>query len=101
MSYEYKVIPAPRKPERIRGVKGTEDRFAATVSNVMNELAAEGWEFQRTEVMMCEGKSGMIHRGGDEEVTLMVFRREASGKPVLLARDDEGEKPRGLTARRD
>ena len=47
-AYEYKVVPAPKKPKRIKGFKGAEARFAQTLEEVMNELGAAGWEYQRT-----------------------------------------------------
>ena len=41
--YEYKLVPAPRKGLKGKGVKGAEARFAFAVQSLMNEMAAEGW----------------------------------------------------------
>ena len=50
-NYEYKVVPAPNKGKKARGVKSPEARFAHGVEGVLNEMAAEGWEFQRAEML--------------------------------------------------
>ena len=41
--FEYKVVPAPKRGEKARGVKTTEDRFAQALMSVMNALGAEGF----------------------------------------------------------
>lgn len=72
--YEYKVIPAPDRPPKLRKLKGAE-RFAAGLEQVMNEQAAEGWEFHRLESLPDEERRGFSPK---TVVTrhLMVFRRE-------------------------
>ncbi len=72
--YEYKVIPAPKKGERARGVRSAEARFARTLQAVMNELADEGWEYQRSDTLPCEQRKGMIGRTTVEQ-TMLIFRR--------------------------
>ena len=57
--YEYKVVPAPVKGEKSRGVKGAEGRFAFAIERLMNEMAAEGWEYQRAETLPSEERSGI------------------------------------------
>ena len=42
--WEYKVVPAPTKGLKGKGVKGAEGRFAHALENLMNEMGAEGWE---------------------------------------------------------
>lgn len=71
--YEYKVVPAPRTPAKVRGVKGEEARFAFTVEGVINATAAEGWEFLRSETLPCETRGWL--RRSSRELTLLVFRR--------------------------
>ena len=71
--YEYKVVPAPKRPTRIRGVKGDEARFAFTIEEVINTSAADGWEFLRAETLPCQ-HGGWFRRHVDTQ-TLLVFRR--------------------------
>ena len=42
--FEYKVVPAPRRGEKARGVKTSEERFALALSTLMNTLGREGWD---------------------------------------------------------
>jgi hypothetical protein len=71
--YEYKVVPAPRTPAKVRGVRGDDARFALTVEEAINGSAADGWEFLRSETLPCEHR-GWFRRRTDEQ-TLLVFRR--------------------------
>lgn len=73
-AYEYKVVPAPRKGQKFKGVKGTEDRYAKTVETVMNDFAADGWEYLRADVLPSEERSGLTGRTTIYQ-TLLVFRR--------------------------
>ncbi|APZ53878.1 DUF4177 domain-containing protein [Salipiger abyssi] len=72
--YEYKVVPAPARGEKTRGVKGAEGRFAFAIERLMNEMAAEGWEYQRAETLPSEERSGLT---SSQTVwrNLLVFRR--------------------------
>ncbi|SFP06422.1 DUF4177 domain-containing protein [Tranquillimonas alkanivorans] len=73
--YEYMVVPAPRKGTRTRGVKGSDMRFAHALSELINEHAAEGWEYQRAESLPCDERTGMIGRTTTVQ-NVLVFRRE-------------------------
>ena len=57
--YEYKVIPAPTRGEKARGVKATPDRFALALTNLMNDLGADGWSYVRADALPCEERSGL------------------------------------------
>lgn len=72
--FEYKVVPAPTRGQRAAGVKGPEGRFAHALSALMNEMAREGWEYQRAETLPCEERQGLT---GKTTVfrNLLVFRR--------------------------
>lgn len=72
--YEYRVVPAPRKGEKARGLKSTEDRFAYALSRVMNDMAREGWDYQRTDTLPVEERSGLT---GTKTVfqNMLVFRK--------------------------
>lgn len=73
--YEYKVVPAPRRGMKGKGVKGAEARFALAIQTLMNEQAASGWEFLRAEALPSEERHGLasaqtVYRD------LLVFRRD-------------------------
>ncbi len=84
--YEYKVIPAPLKGQKAKGVRSTQARFANAVEIVMNEQAAEGWEYQRTDTLPCEERQGLRARVTVFQ-NLLVFRRtlQKAAEPVLPA----------------
>ncbi|MFW5655728.1 MAG: DUF4177 domain-containing protein [Roseicyclus sp.] len=73
--YEYKVVPAPEKSQRIKGLKGT-PRFASGLEALMNDLAQDGWEYYRAESLPEEERKGFL--GGRETVmrNILIFRRE-------------------------
>ena len=74
-AYEYRVVPAPRTATKEKGAKTTDARFAVTLTRLMNELGAEGWEYQRAETLPCDERRGLT---GRVETTqhVLVFRRE-------------------------
>jgi hypothetical protein len=57
--FEYKVVPAPKRGLKVRGVKGTEEQFAHALTLLLNEAAAEGWEYLRTDTLPCEERKGL------------------------------------------
>jgi hypothetical protein len=72
--YEYHVVPAPKRGEKARGVKTTEDRFALALANLMNQLGSEGWDYVRADSLPCEERSGFT--GTKSSVlNVLVFRR--------------------------
>ncbi len=89
-NYEYQVLPAPRRGQKAKGVRGTEARFAHAMAIVMNEQAREGWEFQRAETLPCDERSGI---GGKTTTyqNVLVFRRLLTDETVnsrAAAHDD-------------
>lgn len=72
---EYKVVPAPRRAERVRGVRGGDARFAHTLAALLNEMATDGWEFLRSERLRVEERSGLFSRRTEEQ-TVLIFRRD-------------------------
>jgi len=73
--YEYKVVPAPKKPGKIKGVKGTDNKFAGSLAALMNEFGAEGWEYQRTDTLPCEERQGLRGRTTVFQ-NMLIFRRK-------------------------
>jgi hypothetical protein len=74
MAFEYKVVPAPVKGAKARGVKAGPARFAHALEVVMNDLAAEGWEYQRTDTLPCEEREGLMGKTTVFQ-NMLVFRR--------------------------
>ncbi len=72
--HEYKVIPAPRRGTKSREARTTEDRFALTLANLMNELGRDGWEYLRAETLPTEERAGFTKTRVVEQ-TVLVFRR--------------------------
>ena len=72
--YEYKVVPAPTKGLKAKGVKGAEARFSYAIEDLMNGLAAQGWEYQRAETLPSVERAGLTSTT-TEWRNLLVFRR--------------------------
>lgn len=80
--YEYKVVPAPTKAGKAKGIKSAEGRFARTIEDVLNEMGAEGWEFQRAELLPSEERHGITRSATTNWRNVLVFRR-AVGESAL------------------
>ncbi|PHP29389.1 DUF4177 domain-containing protein [Limimaricola cinnabarinus] len=76
-AFEYRVVPAPRRGQKERGLKTAEDRYARALQGTINELGAKGWEYLRAETLPCEERQGL---GGRKTVyhSVLVFRRAAA-----------------------
>ncbi|GAB4267908.1 MAG: hypothetical protein Kow0013_18260 [Pararhodobacter sp.] len=93
--YEYKVVPAPVRAAKVKGLKSTAERFAHAVSERLNAEAAGGWQFLRTETLTCEEKKPL---GGTRTSTqvVMIFARPLgqvrpdAGAAVAAAQDSAG-----------
>ncbi|MBO9450187.1 DUF4177 domain-containing protein [Tropicibacter sp. R16_0] len=72
--YEYKVVPAPSKGTKAKGVKTPEGRFALTVEQLLNQMGADGWEFQRAELLPSDERSGLTGSVQNWR-NVLVFRR--------------------------
>lgn len=80
--YEYRVVPAPKRGTKQRGLKTVQDRFAFALTELMNQMAREGWEYQRADALPCEEKVGLTGRTQNYH-NLLVFRRAlAVAQPV-------------------
>ncbi|MEM9911011.1 MAG: DUF4177 domain-containing protein [Pseudomonadota bacterium] len=76
--YEYKITPAPTRGQKGPGVKGSEARFAHGLELAINALAAEGWDYLRSEILPSEERQGLtsshtVYR------SVLVFRRLVDG----------------------
>ncbi|MBL9046045.1 MAG: DUF4177 domain-containing protein [Tabrizicola sp.] len=97
--FEFKVIPAPKRGEKARGVKTTEDRFALALTNLMNEMGAEGWDYVRADALPCEERVGFTGSKTSYH-NMLVFRRVMSGEArtearsaLLLSQPERSEAP--------
>ena len=83
--FEYKVVPAPVKGTKAKGVKGPEGRFANSIEALLNDLAAQGWEFQRAELLPSEERAGLTGTATHWR-NVLVFRRAVGQEaPVIIA----------------
>lgn len=73
-SFEFKVIPAPRRGEKVRGVKTTEERFALVLTGLMNEMGREGWDYVRADTLPVDERSGLTGTKTSFH-NMLVFRR--------------------------
>lgn len=100
MALEYKVVPAPRQGEKAARVKSTADRFALALSTLMNQMAAEGWEYLRADTLPCDEVTGLTRRVSSSFQSVLVFRRERPDEaPRLMARLAETAAPAPATPR--
>ncbi|WP_083100961.1 DUF4177 domain-containing protein [Pseudophaeobacter leonis] len=92
-AFEYKVVPAPHKGTKAKGVKTPEQRFANSIEMTLNELAAQGWEYQRAELLPSDERAGLTGSTTNWR-NVLVFRRAlvvegahtgASAAPSLAA----------------
>ena len=88
--HEYKVIPAPRRGTKSREAKTNEDRFALTLSTLMNDLGRDGWEYVRSETLPTEERAGFMKTRTVEQ-TMLIFRRPTD-------RSDAPAAPRAIPA---
>ncbi|MBF9031996.1 DUF4177 domain-containing protein [Rhodobacterales bacterium HKCCE3408] len=84
--YEYKVIPAPDRGQKAKGVKAPADRFAHALEVAMNELGADGWEYWRAECLPSVERQGLTGSRTVERYMLVFRRRKVSAmRPVREA----------------
>lgn len=81
--YTYKVVPAPSKAPKLPGVKAPEARFALGLEGAINDMASQGWEYLRADILPSEERQGLtsthtVYR------SVLIFRRavEAEAPPV-------------------
>ncbi|MHA6263921.1 DUF4177 domain-containing protein [Arenibacterium sp. CAU 1754] len=75
--YEYKVVPAPAKGLKAKGVKTAEGRFALSVETVLNDMGSDGWEYLRAELLPSDERVGLTGSTTNWR-NVLVFRRALS-----------------------
>ena len=96
--FEYKVVPAPVKGVKGKGLRTSSARFANALSILMNKMGSEGWEYQRAETLPCEERSGIAGKS-TAYLNVLVFRKQIDDNdgfdvstPVLaIEKQDEEE----------
>ena len=76
--YEFHVVPAPRRGEKARSARTTEERFALTLTSLMNSLGQEGWDYVRADTLPCDERSGLTGTKTSFQ-NVLVFRRLLRG----------------------
>jgi hypothetical protein len=102
--YEYKLVPAPEKATKHKGLKGAAN-FAATLEDVMNALGAEGWSYLRADILPEEVRTGLTSRSTTYR-SILVFQRalpdaahdaarreKPPAAPLSGPRDEDPEEP--------
>lgn len=72
--FEYKVLPAPARGQRGKGVKGADGKFANALEQLMNQMGRDGWEYQRAETLPSEERAGIASKTTVFR-NVLVFRR--------------------------
>lgn len=76
--FEYAAIPAPARAEKLKGAKSPAERYAATLTDAINRMAAQGWEYLRADTLPSEERSGLTGRTTLFH-NLLIFRRSVKG----------------------
>lgn len=90
--FEYKVIPAPKKGNRVKGVRGADLRFASALQDIMNEYGDQGWDYLRTDTLPCEERQGLTGKNTVFQ-NMLVFRRELSAPNGHMPREQATDTP--------
>jgi hypothetical protein len=72
--FEYKAVPAPTRGTKAKGAKTTEDRFALSLTETLNEMAASGWEYVRAETLPCDERKGLTGTSTTYQ-NILIFKR--------------------------
>ncbi len=72
--YEYRVVAAPARGVKAKGIKSAEARFSHALEQMMNAMASEGWEYQRAETLPSTERSGLTSTTTTWR-NVLVFRR--------------------------
>lgn len=86
--YEYKVIPAPLRTVKVKGLSTPAERFAHMLEGAVNAEAGEGWEFLRAETLPCEERKGLTGTAKSFQ-SVLVFRRATGFAGQIHADQDD------------
>lgn len=91
--YEYKVVPAPTKGKKAKGLRGADIRFAFAFEELLNDMGVDGWEYLRAETLPCDERQGLTSVTTTYR-TLAVFRRLAVDMPLSAENTPDTETAR-------
>lgn len=92
--YDYKIVPAPKKAKKVKGVSSAAELFALTLTDAINEHARQGWEYYGSEELAIETPGGWFRRARTEEHTVLVFRRSREHLSPRVAAETTPAAPR-------
>lgn len=72
--HEYTVIPAPDRGSRAKGAKTPGERYALALAQILNDMAAQGWDYLRAETLPSDERSGIASRHTLWH-NVLIFRR--------------------------
>ena len=88
--YEYRMLRAPVRPMRLKGLARGEDAVCAGLAQIVNDEALAGWEYVRTDMLLVTKGRWPFRRL--REVQVLVFRRpiaaglmSSNGRPVRMS----------------
>jgi hypothetical protein len=73
--FEYRVIPAPTRGKKAKGLRTVESRFSNAMEILLNDMAADGWIYERAEMLPNEERSGLTGTAKNWR-NILIFRRE-------------------------
>lgn len=91
-SFEYSAIPAPIRSEKAKAAKTPAERYALTLTEEINRMASDGWEYLRAETLPSEERSGLTGRTTLFH-NLLIFRRPKPAAVKPRAQTDAEVKP--------
>ncbi len=86
--FVYKAVPAPTKGQKAKGVKSTEERFALSITDTLNEMAADGWEYVRAETLPCDERKGLTGTQTSYQ-NILIFKRFLQAQPMTLGAETQ------------
>lgn len=90
--FEYSVIPAPSRGEKAKDARTPADRYSVALTQELNRMAQDGWEYVRADVLPSEERSGLTGRNTVYH-NLLVFRRSVAAPAPSQARPPQPEYP--------
>lgn len=73
--YEFQVVPAPERVRKLTDLTKDQDKFCATVTDILTDMGLAGWEFVGAETLPYHSRRMFIF-SRTEQKTCLVFRRE-------------------------
>lgn len=98
MNYEYLVRPAPKRAKKNKAARNPAEKLALALTDIMNEMAEDGWEFVRSETLTVIEKSGVLSKASEYLESVLVFRRPkegitASANVKMMERETNAREP--------